>query len=231
MHRTLMTLILSIWLSIWTISSTVWGADDPGMSDDTNLSSTAGASEVTRGYLANETVGIKPQLGLMVFTDQNGNSTSRAMGGFTVDGNIATMIDKNWNNIFIGPSSGFLFSHLGQTGSNFVGTSADITGMGDPGSNIFLIPANLKLGYNITDNLRVAGHGGGNVTYRSVANSLNLGASSSLPGSVWRIFPNVGGDLELGLGKHAALMLRPDWTLTPGDSIFTGTIAFNFPIT
>jgi hypothetical protein len=115
-----------------------------------------------------------------------------------------------------------LFSHLGDPGSNFFGADAAVAA-GSGGANLFLIPANLKLAYNLSDNIRIGIHGGGNITYRTIASSINLGPSSSVPGAVWRIFPNAGADAEFSLGKNVALMLRPDWTITPGNPLFSGT--------
>lgn len=196
--------------------------------DETDLS-VAESSEVTRGYLSKEVIGLKPQIGAAVFTDQLGNTTSRAIEGITVDANIATLINKDWNLLYLGPSTGVLYSHLGNPTSNFLGSNPSST-IGTGGANLLIIPANIKIGSNITDFFRVAVHGGGNVVYRSVASSLFMGASSATSNSVWRLFPNAGGDAEFTLGKNVALMLRPDWTLTPGNTLFTGTVALNIPI-
>lgn len=213
-------------LSVGIPGAAVWAADDVS-SDDTSLSSTAGAREVTRGYIPNELVGFKPQVGAMAFTDAAGTATARAIEGLTIDVNLASMINRSWSNFFIAPSTGVLFSHLGDPSSNFIGTNPN-SSIGSAGSNLLMIPANLKIGYNITDYFRVAAHGGGNVLYRSVASSMFLGDSSASPDPVWRIFPNVGGDVELGLGRSMAILLRPDVTLTPGNTVFTGTVGVSF---
>ena len=205
------------------IQETIPSPGEPGMA------STAEASELTRGYLKDEKIGIKPQLGIVNYTDSTGDRTSRAAYGFTVDANLAKMIDSSWNKIYLGASTGLLYSHLGSPSSNLFGASPT-NNQGTAGANLLLIPANLKAAYNVTDQFRVGVHGGGNVVYRSVASVSNLGDSSNLPGSVWRIFPNAGADFELGLGEHTALMLRPDWTFTPGTDIFTGTLALNIPL-
>jgi hypothetical protein len=200
----------------------------PGTTDDTSLATTAESSEVTRGYLSNELVGVKPQVGVIAFTDQLGNSQGRAAYGFTLESNIAGMVGLD-KSIYMGPQTGFIFSHLGEPSSNLFGADSD-TPVGAAGSNMFFIPANLKVGYNVTDRFRVGAHGGGNVVYRSVASAMNLGDSSAQDGSVWRIFPNVGGDVEYAVGPNLAVMARPDVTLTPGDTIFTGTVALNLAL-
>jgi len=201
----------------------------PGTSDDASLATTAESSEVTRGYLNKEVVGVKPQLGVMAFTDQFGNTQGRAAYGFTLESNMAAAVGLGGSPFYVGPQTGFIFSHFGDPGSNLFGADSS-SNIGAAGANVFLIPANLKVGYNVTERFRVAAHGGGNVLYRSVASAFNTGDSSALPGSVWRIYPNVGGDVEYALGQHVALMARPDVTLTPGDTLFTGTLALNLAL-
>ena len=220
MRRKMVLMVLAVSLC----SAAAWAADD-------NLGTTTRSSgDMTRGMLKNEVVGIKPQVGVMVFTDPIvGNNTSRAVYGFTTDVNFAPAIGSEMSNWFVGPSTGLIFSHLGAPGSNILGTNSN-SGFGGS-SNFFYIPANLKLGYNFTDAFRLGLHGGGNITYRSVANSLFLGASNSAgTDSTWNIFPNVGADAEFGLGQNVSLMARPDFTITPGNSIFTGTLALGIPL-
>ena len=69
---------------------------------------------------------------------------------------------------------------------------------------------------------RLSLRGGGNITYRSVADAMDFGPATAGPGSRWRIYPNVGADFELG-----QLVIRPDLTLTPGNEVFTGTVGYN----
>lgn len=205
-------------------------SEAPSSPGEPGMASTAEASEITRGYLKDERIAIKPQLGVLAYSDAIGERTARAAYGFTVDANIAKLIDNSWNKTYLGVTTGFLFSHMGAPGSNLFGTNPS-NNQGTAGANMFVIPANIKAAYNVYDNFRVGVHGGGNVVYRSVASVANFGDSSSLPGSVWRLFPNAGADFELGLGEQAALMLRPDWTFTPGSSFFMGTLALSIPLT
>jgi len=165
-------------------------SQSPGTSDDTNLATTAEASDVTRGYLNKEMIGLKPQVGVMAFTDQLGNSQGRAAYGFTLESNIASMIGMSGSQFYIGPETGFIYSHFGDPGSNFFGSNSD-TSIGAAGANVFIIPADLKVAYNVTDRFRVGAHGGGNVLYRSIGNAFNAGPSSSNSGSVWKFIPMV----------------------------------------
>jgi hypothetical protein len=224
-------ILTAIMLSTWIVGSSAWAAEDTYYTDEP-MTTTGRVKDVNEGILRNEVVGIKPQVGALVFRDQQLNTNSRIVEGFTVDGNIATMINKDWNNFFMGPSVGVLFSHLGDPTANFLGMNPDPNSpTGGGGANLLIIPANVKLGYNIMDNLRLAAHGGGNVLYRSLASSMNLGGATTDTGAVWSLFPNIGADAEFGLGKNIALMLRPDWTVTPGDTVFSGTVALNIPLT
>ncbi|MEO5971413.1 MAG: hypothetical protein ABIQ95_15925 [Bdellovibrionia bacterium] len=223
-------ILTAIMLSTWLVGSSALAAEDPYYSDQPMT--TTGRVKDVEGGLRNEVVGIKPQVGALVFSDQRGNTNSRIVEGFTVDGNMSNMINKDWSNLFIGPSVGVLFSHLGDPTANFLGMHPDPNSTtGGGGANLLIIPANVKVGYNIMDNLRLAAHGGGNVLYRSLISSMNLGDTTTDTGSGWSLFPNIGADAELGLGKNVALMLRPDWTVTPGATVFSGTVALNFPFT
>jgi len=200
---------------------------EPGVAEMTTV--VAEEEDVTRGALQKEVIGIKPQMGVVAFRDNLGTTTSRLAGGFALEGNLAPALNKDWSSTYIGLSSGLIYSHLGDPTSNFVGANPGVS-TGGAGANLIIIPANLKIGRNISDSARLSVHGGGNVVYRSVANSMNLGASSGGTDSTWKLFPNVGADAEFAIGKSAALMFRPDFTLTPGDVLFTGTVAVGIPL-
>lgn len=89
----------------------------------------------------------------------------------------------------------------------------------------------LKVGYHLTDRVRVSVHGGGNVTYRSVASSANFGESSTGSDSNWTLFPNAGADLEIGLTRQISLAARPDITFTTGQEVYMGTLGVTIPMT
>jgi hypothetical protein len=197
--------------------------------DDTSMRTTRESRDVTEGYLREEGVSIKPMVGVIAFTDQFRNETSRLVGGLSIDANVARWFSDSYSDLYIGPSLGAIYSHLGEPTSNFVGTDPD-AGVGQAGANLLILPANLKLGYNVGDSFRLSAHGGGNVLYRSVASSMFLDNDSVGTGTDWSIFPNVGGDVEIGFGKNVALSLRPDWTITPGDEFFTGTVGLGIAL-
>jgi hypothetical protein len=204
-------------------------AQDRG-TDEISLTTEAAATEVTRGFLKNEFIGIKPQIGGAVFNDLNDEIAGRFAFGFTVETNLAPAINNSWSSFFGGPVTGLIFTHLGDPASNFFGTNSG-TPIGNAGSNMFIIPVNLKIGYNVLEEFRVSIHGGGNVLYRSIADSIFMGDSSSVPGVVWRLFPNVGGEMEVNVARHVAVGIRPDWTITPGNNLFVGTFVVNFLLT
>lgn len=181
--------------------------------------------EITRGYLRDETFGVRPQLGIINFDDATGSNATRAAEGLTLDWNLTNTfgVNPSW---YVGPSTGLIFSHLGAPSSNFFGTDPD-AGQGGGGANMFLIPVNLKVGYNVGDKSRISVHGGGNGIYRSERNSMNLGDASSIgTDSIWKIYPNVGADFETSLSNSVALGVRPDLMFAPGSGadVFTGTV-------
>jgi hypothetical protein len=207
-------------------SNEVRAAEDESIAATTERSE----REVTRGYLANEVVGIKPQAGLVVFNNSADNGDSRAAMGLVVEMDAVNTFykgNKPLKHWYIGPSTGLLFSHLGNPSSNFFGTDPSGRQSVQGGSNFLMVPLNLKVGYLWPDsNLRFSMRAGGNITYRSVANALNFGnKTSNGTDSVWRMYPNIGADIEVG-----RLVIRPDLTLTPEDEFFSGTIGYNFAL-
>jgi len=203
----------------------------PGTLDEPGMTTRAESHEVTRGYLSNEVVGIKPQAGVLAYTQSTGDMSARPTIGFTAEANLASRMAGNASNVYVGPVTGFLYSHLGEPSSNFWGTtgSADVK-TGAAGANMFLIPANLKVGYNVTDKVRLSAHGGGNVFYRSIASEMPSGSSTAASGSQWKFYPNAGGDLEVAVSPRVAILARPDWTFTPGPNFFTGTLGVGINI-
>jgi hypothetical protein len=190
--------------------------------------STQTESQAAKG-LKSEKVALKPQVGVMVYQDPaTSDDTSRATYGILAEANIMSWFSRSLENVYLGPVTGALFSHLGAPDSNLFGTNSSLDM--DANSNFLMIPADLKLGYTFGDDFRVAVHGGGNVIYRTVARSMNLGDRSTGTDNNWVLRPNAGADLEFGLGQHVALTLRPDLTFTSGNDIFTGTVALAFPI-
>jgi hypothetical protein len=173
--------------------------------------------------LKDETFSIKPLIGALAYTDSQGDSSGRAAYGLTIDTNFLTMSNPNLTQVFFGPAIGVIASHLGDPGSNAFGGSATAA-TGQAGSNLLLLPVNLKLGYAFTDYYRLGIHAGGTGVYRSVASAINMGEGSDRSGSLWKLYPNLGADLDIALSKTVALSLRPDWTVTPETDLFAGTL-------
>jgi hypothetical protein len=183
---------------------------------------TVGESESIGRGIGDKAVAISPHLGIVEFNDATNDRTTRGVAGLTADWNAASLIGLD--RVSIVPQTGIFFSHLGNPGSNLFGADSDAN-LGQAGSNLLLIPVNLKLAYNVSDRFRVGFHGGGNVTYRSTEQAVQLGTGGG--GSDWAMFPNVGADVDFGLSENVALSLRPDWTLA-GNDIFTGTVNLGF---
>lgn len=197
---------------------------EAGTADETVTVTRREEREISRGPLKDESFGIKPLVGVVAFDEAaTGDDTSRGAVGLLFDWNFLS-----GTHAFFGPQFGGIYSHLGSPGSNFFGSDG---GAAQTGANLLQLPANLKLGANIGDRFRVALHGGANFVYRSINASMNLGrdADNTLSDN-WSVFPNLGGDVEFGLGKSVSLMLRPDWTFTPGDDFFTGSVSLGIPL-
>jgi hypothetical protein len=197
--------------------------------DDDALGTTeAYESQAGDGYLRREAVSIKPQVGVIAYSDVLGQDTSRGAAGLAVDANVTNWFTSDPTNFYVGPSTGVIYSHLGSPDSNFIGTDSSTTFQSS--ANLLIIPGDVKVGYTFGDAFRLAVHGGGNVIYRSVASSMLLGDSSLESGSDWSIFPNAGIDVEMGLSENVALTLRPDVTFTSGDELFSGMLALGFTL-
>ena len=172
--------------------------------------------------LRDERFSITPQVGALSFTNRNNAYTSRAMAGVGLNFNLVPLLASVDNrDLYLGVTTGGLFSHSGNESGNFFGNNS---GTSD-GSNVIIIPADAKIGFNLTPGFRMSAHGGGNIVYRSVASAINLGyESSNANDSVWRIYPNVGADADVQVGKNISLSLRPDLTFTTGTTLFAATL-------
>ena len=203
-----------------TGSATVAQADNK---DEEIGTSSANNPVSSKGSLTDETVGIKPEIGILNFHDSQGQNATRGAIGIHYDFNMSNLLSSlGGNRIYFGPSVGALYSHLGASGASFFGSSPSVND-GTSGGILVEFPLDMKLGYDVTDNLRISAHGGGTLLYRSVADSMQIDNSTSTS-SNWKIYPAVGGDVEFGVAKNVAIDLRPDVTLTPINTLFTGAI-------
>ncbi|MGZ3688200.1 MAG: hypothetical protein ACXVBW_07860 [Bdellovibrionota bacterium] len=200
---------------------------NPGGTDTTNVTQASQETVGAKGYMK-DAASINPQVGVVGYQDPNtGSSNARAVYGLTADINVMPMISQDLGNIFVGPTLGALYSHLGDPGGGFFGSTTGSVNAGQGGANLLILPLDLKVGYAVTDWFRASAHGGGNFIYRSVVGSLALGNDQTASSSNWNIYPNVGADFEFALGKNVALGIRPDFTLTPVNDIYTGTLSLN----
>lgn len=220
-----------------TDSSMLSSSGQAGTSgEDQSGQSTAEASDMTRG-LGGELVGIKPQVGVINYRDTFGNVGNRGIVGFTTDMNAAGLLSRMTGmgggmagNVFLGPSTGLFYSHIGSGNANFLGSSPDLGASGSPGTNMFMVPINLKAGYSF-GKFRPSIHGGGNLIYRSVANSFALGKdpNQSSRGAT-SLMPNLGLDLEYGVTNAVAVVLRPDVTFGGSNPVWTTSLGASIPL-
>lgn len=227
-------------------------ANDQGLSTENQTSNQAGMTEENTGVsvapapapeqkktLVDEKIGLKPQVGVLNYRDASDAKSNRALYGATVDFNAGDIVNNALNmhksGLFLGPQTGFLFSHIGAVGGTFFGDSGAQGGTqnvtnSDPGANMFMIPANLKLGWTAYG-FRLSAHGGGNVIYRSSAGSVLVGKNTpDNLNSKWGILPDAGAELEYGVLNGGAILVRSDWTFGGSNTMFAGTVGFSFPI-
>lgn len=192
--------------------------------------STVEKGEVAPGNLTQEGIGISPQVGVVNYHDNFGDTCNRVTYGMTTDMNIPKL-SMNTPDVFLGPQLGFFYSHLGSGNAGGFGSSpSDGSAIGVAGTNMFFIPTDLKLGYNI-GNFRPAIHGGANLYYTSSADNFSLGASPATgTGSQWSYLPDVGLDLEYGITKSIALIARPDITFAGSNRIWNASLGATIPL-
>jgi hypothetical protein len=189
--------------------------------------------------LQDERFGIRPMVGYLSYQDITGATQNRGAAGLGFDINFAPSFGAvSARNMYLGISTGLLYSRTGLPGSDFWGSNGN-NGANVLGANsdyIMNVPADLKIGYNFSSAIRISAHGGGNVIYRSNVTAMNLGTSGNLSssstnnGSAWDLFPNAGADLEVGLGRHVNLLVRPDWTFASSNTFFLGTVGLDFAV-
>lgn len=205
-------------------------ADQTGATSSTQIS----PARPNNGSLNNEKFAVTPELGAFSYATQLNGTQSRGMIGFGLDMNAVTTFvppekrNDIWSNIYIGPQTGFFYAHTGSATSNFWGTNPTVADNYASGY-LMLLPLDLKAGFSFADNFRISVHGGGNILYQSVGGTINFTRGTTVIGTTaaatnWNIYPNVGGDIECGLGKNVSLLIRPDVTLAPGASPFMGMV-------
>ena len=166
--------------------------------------------------------GLTPQIGFFSYTDRSDNYTSRMAIGLGYDINFAPALWEKSNLFFTGIKTGFLYTHVGSDSANLFGNNgADAS---QQGANVLTIPIDLKVGYNLSDSFRLSFCTGGNLIYRSIAKSMDLGPGSDSSDELWKIYPNAGLNAELQVNKNLSLGAHPDMTFTPGRNIFVATI-------
>ena len=182
----------------------------------------------TQSSLRDEQFGFRPQVGYLTFTDAAGGDSARLAIGVNLDMNLLKFVDiagLDSRTLTVGPSTGLIFSHIGNSQSGFLA-------LGDiGGSNVLYAPLDLKAGYMVLDNLRVGGHLGGNLIWRTNPAQVRLGDQANVqPGGDVSLFPNFGADVDFAVSRNLVVTIKPDWTVTSGPDLFTGTVALSFPL-
>jgi len=220
--RTLMT--RTLWLLMAALSWVpAWAWADSSTSSGQVSSATAPGVEHPV-QLKDELWDFSPQVGVIGVNNLAGNYNLRAAYGLGINANLAPFLFGDGSYVYLGISTGGFYSHLGSDTSNLFGQNGSAFDPTATSAGLLVIPADLKLGYSFSS-VRLSVHGGGNVTYRNFADSLDLGAASSASGgSSWTMFPNAGADLDVAIARGVNLTARPDFTFTTGNTLFMGTL-------
>ena len=168
---------------------------------------------------------VAPELSAIAYTDRTGAATSRLGIGASLELNAAhSILEVDSTPWFIGPKISARYLHPGASDGSFFGSGTASGG----GSNMLLLPLDLKMGYALNDKVRVSVLGGGNLIYRSDASVSNLGSGSGSSSSLWKVYPNLGVDAEWRLTRNLGVVLHPDLTLTTGKNIYAASLSAVF---
>ena len=190
--------------------------------------STVEQTEVTKG-LYDQVLRVTPRVGVLGYGDANRNYTSRNLLGLTVDIGMSNLMEmpQSWK---MGLEGGFLYSHTGSPGSNFFGSNADVSTTA--GSNSFLVPVHLAVGYKPTDKTLVALNLGTSLLYRSIGSSMAIGRSGDTDnGSVFEALPSVGLNFGWEASRNIGFSVRGDYIPVPAQDLFTATVGATIGLT
>ena len=184
----------------------------------------AKAEKYAGSYYSNARFEVKPMLGMVNFIDARRDRDARASIGVTGLYNVMKDAGGDSSLWLAGPETGVVYSHLGDPGSGFFGAGSTNTAAGHSGANVLMIPANLKVGYNVINDLRVALHGGANIFYRNEVAAMVL-TDSDTSDKNWTALPNVGAEFQYAVSRNAAVALRPDWTIATNRNVISAMLS------
>jgi hypothetical protein len=148
--------------------------------------------------IRDETLGVSPQVGVLSYTNPNGAYSARAFAGITGSFNFVPLTASPEARLW----------YVGVT------TGVLFSHNGSSSSNFF----GSNPSVSATDN--------SNILY--IPADVNLGAGSTGDDSLWKIYPNVGGDLEWQVSKRVSILVRPDVTITPASDTLSATVGATF---
>lgn len=210
---------------IFLLASMIFLSANQGWAQDPTVSTQT--PQERNHDLGDERIGLKPEIGYLAYQDPIVGSATRGTAGIGADFNFAPAWKSHDTHMAI--QTGIFDSIIGQPGGDFYGANSNYN-IGSSSDYLLTIPADLKIGYNVANAVRISAHGGGNVIYRSNNTTVDLGTGANNGASDWNLFPNAGLDAEVGLSRHVNLLIRPDWTFTAASAFFIGTLGVDFAI-
>lgn len=138
-----------------------------------------------------------------------GPSESKAIGGLSVDWNTSETVGTA-SPIYYGATTGLSFTRLDNGLNN--------------GSNLFILPANVLLGYHVTDQFLAAANTGVNFLIQGDPSVLGIGTSHL------KAVPNLGLNASYSFTDSLALAAKADWSFADAQTPFTGTLGLSIPL-
>jgi len=169
------------------------------------------------------------RVGAFSYIDSIYTRTDRFLGGVQLDWMPAFSIAPA-TGVFLGLQTGVFSSHTGAVGPGFLGHNrGNNIGVN---SNVFLVPLNLVIHYQITGHLMAALNVGANAVYRTVSNQVILGhASDFSTGGSTEFLPDIGLTLGIALSPTFGLSIRADYLQTPNhNGLYTTTLGATIPL-
>jgi len=142
-----------------------------------------------------------------------GPSASKAIGGLSLDWNASETVGTA-SPIYYGATTGLSFTRLDNGLNNSLNN----------GSNLFIVPANVLLGYHVTDQFLAAANTGVNFLLQGDPSVLGIGTSDL------KAVPNLGLNASYSFTDALALAAKADWSFADGQTPFTGTLGLSIPL-
>src|SRR5690606_20976107 len=149
---------------------------------------------------------------------------ARGTVGLNMEWNLASQFSDN-PALYLAVQSGAHVAKVGSSDADFFGGGSTSGQLED--ATLVGIPADLKVGYNISESARVSVHGLGNVIYRRSAGAFRLADDAPAASeSAWVVVLNIEGVIEDQVGDYVVILA---WlvVILAVETLFVGTLSAN----